>query len=155
MVEQQDNNEITLRCKLLDPKDPTMLSCERIPRPILQDNGSELAASKTPQSDQSRSGTTTPSPDVAEDAGSQGYTTITLRKVQLDEKVVYEPVEDPNHSKKDILPGKETQPNLTAMQHRLARSSGCDGKHCAIPREVVAQRNKTASRKMMGKGDGA
>jgi hypothetical protein len=140
MNEQTDPNEITLRCKPLDSIDPTMLRCEIIPKPVLQENRSELDASKTPLPDQSGSVTATSSSDVSEDAVSQAYTTITLRKVQRDGKEVYEPVKDSQSLEKNAKPSKEARPNLT-------QSSGCDRKHCVITRDAQTRRNKPASRK--------
>jgi hypothetical protein len=157
MTNIQTDKRITLRCKQ-DVKNPDVLYCERLRHPIpTKKEQVPQMPTKIPSPDKSKSDTVTPTSDVDGDAGSQGYTTITLHKVQLDGKVVYEPidpVEDPELPEKDTSLGTETQPNQMEMEHRLAQSKGCDGKHCVVSRQASARRNKPALRNATGKGEG-
>ena len=158
MIENQDNNEITLRCKPLDPTDPTMLSCEIIPKSVRLENGAGQEASvKTPQPVQSRSGTETPSPDVSGDTGKPKYETVNVRKVQMGGKEfleVLKPHGKPEPEAEETPLVQKTQPDISEMRHRLSRLKKCNDKRCIISKTASSRQDKTAKRNdTVGEGE--
>ena len=158
MVKNQDKNEITLRCKPLDLQDPTMLSCEIIPKSVPRAKGAGTeAALMTPQPDQSESDTVKPLSVVTGDNGKQGYEIVNVRKVRKDGKVFLEVLNPDGIDKtkaEDTLPNQKTEPNLMEMKHRLARVNKCIDKSCVVSKFTSRRQNQPENRDGTEDGEG-
>jgi len=150
MVENQNKNEITLRCKPLDPTDPTMLRCEIIPKSIPRENDDDTDPSpSTQQPDQSGSDTAKPCSVGSSDVEQQEYETLNVLRMQIDGKdflKVLDPRGNAEPAEKENKPTKKTEPNLEEIGNRLSRLKKCNSKSCTIPRTTSLRQDRAVRR---------
>jgi hypothetical protein len=145
MVENINNDSITLRCKPLDPKDPTMLSCQIIPRSGSPEKEADSGASPNiQQPDQSGSDTAKPSSDDPSDGEKGGYETVNVQRVQIDGQdffKVLDPRSNPN-PEADEIPVVQKGPNdLKDTKERFRRLKKCNDRRCSVAKPPAENRD--------------
>jgi hypothetical protein len=153
---ETNDQSFTLRCKVPNPANPDMLSCQILPNPVPQkEDSAPIEASKTSLPDQPATEPVKPASDVSGDNGSPGYETLTVRKVKKGQKVfleVLDPGEDPASQTEDSQRIQETTHDSARMQHRLAQSNKCNDKHCPVSRVIASARRQENSTNERTKG---
>jgi hypothetical protein len=138
MVENQVNTEIALRCKPLDPNDPTLLSCQILPKSGSPEKGTASEASpNTQQPDQSGPDPSKASSDNPSDGEHGKYETVNVRRVQIDGQdffKVLDPIGDPNPGAEEIPVVKQGLSNLKGVKERFRRLKKCNDPRCSVTR---------------------
>ncbi len=150
MVENQGNNEIALRCKPLDPNDPTLLSCQIIPKSGSPEKGADSATSpNTEQPDQFGSNTAKPSSDDHGDSEHVGYETVNVQRVQIDGQDFFKVLDssgNPNPGTDDTSVIKTAPSNIKDTKERFRRLKKCNDKRCSVARPSEENRDTPIKR---------
>jgi hypothetical protein len=150
MDENINNDSITLRCKPLDPKDPTMLSCQIIPMSGSPGKKADSGASPNiQQPDQSGSDTAKPSSDGPSDGEQEGYETVNVQRVQIDGQdffKVLDPSRNPNTGADEIPPVQKEPSDLKDTKGRFRRLKKCNDKRCSVARPSAENRDTPIKR---------
>ncbi|MCX6686582.1 MAG: hypothetical protein NTV10_08130 [Methanoregula sp.] len=145
MVENLNNDSITLRCKPLDPKDPTMLSCEIIPNPVLTNKGRVPDASlKTSLPDQPGADAAKPSSDGPSDGEHGEYETVNVRRIQIDGQdffKVLDPKGNPSSGVDEIPVVQKGPSDLKDTKDRFRRLKKCNDQRCSVSRPFAENRD--------------
>ncbi len=136
MDENQDNKEISLRCKPLDPKDPTMLSCQIIPKSGSPEKGADSEASpNTTQPVHSMPETVKPSSDGSSDDVHGEYETVNVRRVQIDGQDFFKVLDSTGNPnlRGDEIPVVQKEPSdLKDTKERFRRLKKCNDPRCSV-----------------------
>ncbi|WP_300223441.1 hypothetical protein [Methanoregula sp.] len=123
MASKTETKEFILKCKPMDPKDPSTLACRIVSKRVFSKgelNHDTASNDSQPKSSESEPVKTVPdATEMIEEAGDE---LLTVRKHTLDGKVFLEVIEPTSHP----------EPNAVEMTDRKTEDSGCDGKHCPI-----------------------
>lgn len=144
MADKTETKEFILKCKPVDPKDPTTLACRIVSKRVFskgEQNRDESSKDSLPKSSESEPVKTVP--DVVKKTEPFDDELLTVRKHDLDGKVFLEVIE----------PVLGPESNATEMTDRKAEDSGCDGKHCPISK-FGKYRKKNQAIKDADGGDG-
>jgi len=150
MVENQVNTEIALRSKPLDPQDPTLLSCQILPKSGSPEKGADSETSpNTQQLDQSGSNTVVPSPDDSSDGGHGKYETVNVRRVQIDGQDFFKVLDsrgNPDTGAEEIPVVQEEPSDLKDTKERFRRMKKCIDKRCSVARPLTENRDAPIKR---------
>lgn len=145
MADKTETKEFILKCKPMDPKDPTTLACRIVAKKV--SSNSEQSPDTSPKDSQPKSSKSEPVktvPDVVEKTEKTSDELFTVRKHDHDGKVYLEVIE----------PTSGPEPNATEMTGRNAGDSGCDGKHCPISKFGKYRKKNQAMQKDNGMAGG-
>ena len=136
MANKTETKEFILKCKPVDPKDPTTLACRIVAKKISsQGEQNPDKSSKTSQvnpSDESEPAKTVP--DATEKPGVAGDELLTVRKHTLDGKVFLEVIE--------LASGPES--NATVETAGKMDANVCEGQYCPVSKFAKFRKKKQA-----------
>ena len=124
MADKTETKEFILKCKPMDPKDPTTLACRIVAKKVSskgeQNPDKSSKASQVNTSDELEPAKTVP--DVTEKPGVAGDELLTVRKHTLDGKVFLEVIE----------PASDPEPNPSVEAAGKMDASVCEGQYCPV-----------------------
>jgi len=142
MAEKTETKEFILKCKPMDPKDPTTLACRIVSKRVFskgeQNPGTESKASQVNPSEELEP--VKPVLDANEKAEETGDELLTVRKHTLDGKVFLEVIE----------PASGPEPNATVETAGKTEASACEGQYCPVSKFGKYRKKKQAISKDKG-----
>lgn len=139
MADKTETKEFILKCKPIDPKDPTTLACRIVAKKVSsqgeQNPDKSSKASQVNPSDESEPAKTVP--DATEKPGVAGDELLTVRKHTLDGKVFLEVIE----------PASDPEPNPAVEAAGKTDASVCEGQYCPVSKFGKYRKKSSATSK--------